>query len=168
MNRIGSQAGFTLLELIIVLVIFSVILTLSLPLFDPTGKTARPRRELNTLSHLLASLKQEAVQKEKDFCLHISASGTRLWLTDSSMSESEKDHAMEMAFEDFNAIRISRVKTLKPQDGSPETICFFRRGYSDLAILQVEGLDTAVVLKLEPFLPGTQALSDFPDINDCI
>ena len=171
MNSVGGsegRGGFTLLELIIVLVVISVFLTVSLPLFDLTGKGPDPRKELNTLTHLLATLKQQAVQEEKTFSLHISPSGSRLWLTDSSMDESAKDRAMETAFKTFKAIRISRVTPFGTRDGETETIRFFKKGYSDPVIFQVEGLKAPVFLKLEPFLPGTQSLPDFPDLNNCI
>lgn len=164
---IGGKDGFSLLELIVALVIISTILAVSLPQFNLTGGASPARREFNRLTRLLADLKHQAVQEEKTFFLHLSPSGSRLWLTDSSMDESAQETAMETAFETFRIIRISRIETPGTGYGEAETIRFFKRGYSDLAILQVEGLKAPVYLKLEPFLPGTRSLPDLPDINDC-
>jgi len=164
--RIGGQGGFTLVEMLIVLGMMAAIVGVTLPLLDLGGGPA-PRQELNALNRLLFSLKHRAVQEEKTVFLHISPSGRRLWLTDSSMDASAKKSAMDTSVETFEAIQISRVEIFGTPDREPQTIRFFKKGYSDLAILKVEGLEAPVILKLEPFLPRPLFLPVFVDLNAC-
>jgi len=164
--RIGSQDGFTLVEMVIVLGMMAAIAGITLPLLDLGGAPA-PRQELNTLNQLLFSLKHQAVQEEKTVFLHISPSGKRLWLTDSSMDTLARKTAGQTSVETFEAIQISRINIFGTPATAPQTIRFFKKGYSDLAVLEVEGLETPVILKLEPFLPRPLFLSVFVDLNAC-
>ena len=87
MSYINKEKGFTLIELIIVILLLSIFLTFSVPHFktdllqNNTGTTCR------WIVKKINVLRKTAINNQKTYTLHVGIDSNRMWVTDESMSE---------------------------------------------------------------------------------
>ncbi len=164
--------GFTLVEVIVVITIIATLMAFSIPVFKGAGFFKTGIQGVSDLAGLITSLKYKAMQKNHDFFLHIDMASDRVWITDTSMDDPARENARAHAFELAGNLRISEVAFARPtqeirEDRSVQTIRFSRHGYSDLVILQLDGADTPVSMKIEPFLMDVETVFDHVSFDDC-
>ena len=164
--------GFTLVEVIVVITIIATFLAFSIPVFKDAGFFKTERQGINDLAGLITSLKYRAMQENHDIFLHIDIASDRVWITDTSMDDPARENARVDAFELAGNLRISGIAFARStqeirEDRTIQTIRFSRHGYSDLVILQLDGADTPVSMKIEPFLMDVETVFDRVSFDDC-
>jgi len=164
--------GFTLVEIIVVITIISTLIAFSIPVFKGAGIFTSQTQGISDLANLITTLKYRAMQENHDMLLHIDMASGRIWITDTSMDGPAWENARTHAFELAGNLRISGIAFARPateirEDRSVRTIRFSRHGYSDLVMLQVDGADTPVTMKIEPFLMDVETVFDRVSFDDC-
>jgi prepilin-type N-terminal cleavage/methylation domain-containing protein len=157
-------SGFTLIELIVVISLISIILFFSLPRFhnaflaDPVDKASL------WIMMTVSALKDKAFREQKQYQLHVDMGDNRLWITDESMTEAEREDAMLKAYRLPEEVRLSGVEF--PDRGNVSMdragIYFYRRGYSDQAFIHMDANGgEKVSLGIEPFLSRVELYNEY-------
>ena len=170
MNKRLFSYGFTLVELIVVITVISVFLVVALPSFRWGGMFQNHGQGVAVLAELLENLKTRAVRENVDIFLHVDTATGLAWITDSAMDETAAQDARDAPLVIPEDLTISQVE-FPAQNHAPhpdhQIIRFSRNGYSDLVILQVQGADTPVSLKIEPFLEAITPVFEQISFHDC-
>ncbi|MCA1794045.1 MAG: Tfp pilus assembly protein FimT/FimU [Desulfotignum sp.] len=164
--------GFTLVEIIVVITIMATLMAFSIPVFQGTGVFTTRMQGVKDLAGLITSLKYRAMRENHDIFLHIDPAGDHIWMTDTSMDGPALETAKASAFELTQNLRISEIEFARTPSHDREntptrSIRFSRQGYSDLVILHLDGADTPVSLKIEPFLMDVETVFDRISFDDC-
>src|SRR5690606_27050983 len=132
-HQTRPAAGFTLIELMVVMLLVSILLAVAIPRFgsgpfqDPVKKMSR--WTINTVR----ALRGAAVQKHKQQSLVVDLNQHRLWVTNEEMNEAALLEASEHAFRLRASMRIVGVQFPDKDRISSGTaeIHFYPSGYSD-------------------------------------
>lgn len=170
LSRRNISYGFTLVELIVVITVISVFLVVALPNFRWAGMFQNRDQGVAVLVELIENLKGRAVLKNVDIFLNVDTATGLAWITDAAMDETAAQDARENPLDIPGDLMISAVEFPGEESGrhpDRQTIRFSRNGYSDLAILHVQGASTPVSLKIEPFLETITPVFEQISFHDC-
>lgn len=163
----GYSNGFTLIELMIVMLMISIILAVAIPRFDanalqnPTKKVTR--RVINTVR----ALRGLAVQKQQIQLLTIDMDNQRFWMANAAMDEPAMAAAVEKAFELPKSIRFMEIqfRDRDPVTSGLATIFFYPAGYSDHVVIHLQNDDRdRFSYMVEPLLPKVKLLEEWIDL----
>ena len=170
-NRIrrlsATKKGFTLIELMVVMLLISIILAVAIPRFDSTP-FQDPRKKLSRwMINAVRHLRAEAIQKQKVQALVVDLSEQRMWMIHEEMDEQELETAAEKAFTLGRSIRM--INAQYPDQESINTgtieIRFYPSGYSDRVLILLEDEDAErISFLLEPLLPKVKILDEWIEL----
>jgi prepilin-type N-terminal cleavage/methylation domain-containing protein len=169
LNKNQEKSGFTFLELIVVISIVSVLLFLSIPVFNKIAIFSTPSGHIRDMVRLMENLKARAIKENTDFTLHLQPGSALFWVTHINMNE----EAMQEAEDNATALSDDIVFLELVYPGIQQTsnqehrLMFHKEGYSDFAILHVTDKNTNISLKLEPFLSTVQVIDGHASFEDC-
>jgi prepilin-type N-terminal cleavage/methylation domain-containing protein len=150
----GYRNGFTLLELIVVIALFSIMLVLTVPRFNDTLFNDETKKNSRWVIGKIQALKEAAIRNQKDYTLHIDLDGERFWETDESMSAEDLEKASLNANDLPAGLKIADIEF--PTRGKINTgktdISFYKKGYSDKAIIHIRDGESDISFLIEPFL----------------
>ena len=150
----GQSHGFTLLELIVVISLFSIMLVFTVPRFHDTLFIDETKKSSRWIMGKIQSLKEAAIRNQKNYSLHIDLDAARYWETDESMSP----EALENAALNSNALpgglKIADIEfPIRGKINSGQTeITFYKNGYSDKALMHFRDGEKYISFLIEPFL----------------
>ena len=170
MNNQGTDRGFTFVEMVVVVSILSILFLFSVPLFRDLNLLSAPQPEVSGLAGLIESLKQKAVARNTDVFLHIEPLTGRVWTSDAAMDETALDLAKEKGIVFDRDVAIVGVEVFGRQNASsaPVRLCFYKRGYSDRALVHLRDDGEDVTLQISPFLPDVERHYRYVSYDDCI
>jgi prepilin-type N-terminal cleavage/methylation domain-containing protein len=152
----STQHGFTLLELIVVILLLSILLGFAVPAFRDNSVTTSKDSAARELLQIIRKLKIAALNHQSIHRLHLSLSENRIWITreDKPGEQTTSRRVPERTLS--NAIRIDYVRY--PGDrvvrSGEAVIAFYPQGYSDRAVIRLtDGGRTPIDLVVEAFLP---------------
>jgi prepilin-type N-terminal cleavage/methylation domain-containing protein len=170
LNNRKPTYGFTLIELIVVISVISALVIVTLPNVKWGGLLQNQTQGVGFLIQLMEKLKGRAVQKNLDIFLHVDSSAGISWITDASMDEAAVRDARDTPLDIPGGLYISGVVFPEAHAGrqtGPDMIRFSRHGYSDLAIVHIQGGRSPVSLKIEPFLMTVTPFFERITFDDC-
>jgi len=157
--------GFTLLELIIVLVLMGLLMTVSVPALRNTFLGDPLRSAGRTLIGYIGGVREKAVSERQAYVLYIDLDRNRLWHLpekDAGSGEAEvpEKGILEMA-EDVE-IRDIWSKAGGTVSRGVAEIWVSRQGYLDRTVIHLEDGDgEALSLRMLPFLPDIEVLDGY-------
>lgn len=158
------------MELIVVITVISAFLVLALPNLRWGGMFQNRDQGVSILAEFIENLKRRAVRENVDVFLNVDTVSGLSWITDAAMDEKAAQAAREAPLVIPGNLVISAVE-FPVEDHGPhldyQIIRFSKNGYSDLAILHVQGADTPVSLKIEPFLDTVTMVFEQISFHDC-
>jgi prepilin-type N-terminal cleavage/methylation domain-containing protein len=156
LSRRHSTVGFTLIELMVVMLLISIVMAVAIPRFmsgtlqDPVKKTSR------WLIDTARILRSTAIKQQKRFSLVVDLSDNRFWTVDEQMDEETLIEAKEKSFDlpkDLRIIAVLFPDKERINSGTAE-INFYPAGYSDRVLIDMEKDDALRFSYLfEPLLP---------------
>lgn len=163
----AKNRGFTLIELMVVMLLISIILAVAIPRFDSTplqdpGKKFS-RWMINAVRHLRAS----AIQTQNVQALVVDLSEQRLWMIHEEMSDEERIAAAEDAFKVDRSMRIVNAQYPDRERINSGTIDirFYPAGFSDQVLLHIEDEDAERISYLiEPLLPKLKIVEEWIEL----
>lgn len=169
MNRrlTSCAAGFTLIELMVVMMMVTIILAVAIPRFDggvfqdPTKAVAR--RMINTVR----SLRSKAVQHQQLQSLVVDLDSQRFWMANIAMDEQAIAAAEEKAYTLPETVRFMEIlfRNRDPVTAGKTTIHFYPAGYSDHAVIHLLNDDRdRFSFVVEPLLSKVKFLEEWIDL----
>lgn len=160
----GSKAGFTLLELIVVMALIGITLFLTLPRLraglvgDPMFKMARQ------MVFLTKQLRAEALSRQMDLILRVDLDEQKFGVVMETGGDSEQSGQPDGSGAEFQTLPegVNVVDIIFPRKekitGGRVDIGFFRQGYADQALVHLQDWDNdqALTLFIEPYLTHVQ------------
>lgn len=150
-----GEAGFTLIELIVVIALISILLFFSMPRFQGEILEDDTQKALRWVMHTAKNLRQDAVKHQKIHILHVEPDEGAMWVSDAGMTEEEAEAARKEKYEFPNHMTIVAVEFPgSDRTGQEEAeIRFHPKGYSDRAAIhfRTDG-EEQISLVIEPFL----------------
>jgi len=150
-----NYKGYTLIELIVVIVLIGIMMTLSVPRFRDTVLTDNLKGSSRKLVGLINSLREDAVREQKSYNLNFDLETNRFWVDSSSMSQEKLFNVSEKAEAlppDVHIIDIWYQQEEKKVSGVA-SIRFSKKGYVQPSAIHLGEKDgRKFTLELTPFL----------------
>ena len=158
--------GFTLIELMVVMLLISIVLAVALPRFeggvfeDPTKKLSR------WLINTVRTLRSQAIQRQQIQSLVIDLGNRKMWITNEEMDEAAVSASAEngrtlpgtMQFVDV------RFPGTEPVTSGTAQINFYPAGFSDHALIRLENDDAErFSYHVQPLLPKVKFMEEWID-----
>jgi len=159
--------GFTLIELIVVLVVIGIMLSITIPKF----RQALVSDSLDTTSlrliGLVQDLREKAIRGQVSYALHFDIPHNSIWFVASDASEEEQETAKEKAYELPDDIRIEDIWSWRNGTFYDDAaILISRKGYIEQAIIHLESDDgREISLELTPFLGSVKIHEGYVEIS---
>jgi prepilin-type N-terminal cleavage/methylation domain-containing protein len=167
----GLNRGFTLIELMVVMLLISIVLAVVIPRFDG-GPFQDPMKKfsrwmINTVRHLRSA----AVQKQKIQTMVVDLGSQRIWFTsgESSADDGSEDAAVAQknAYAIDKSMHITNIQFPKkdPVASGIVEIRFYPEGFSDQVLIHLEDNDAERrSFLLEPLLPKVKIFDTWIDL----
>jgi len=155
--------GFTLLELIVVILLLTILLGFAIPAFQGRILTGSQESVARELMSAVKKLKIAALRRQNVQTLHLNLDQGRLWVTQEGNDDDPEEPARQSEWSLPNNARIAQVRfpgDRETRSGTVE-IRFYPQGYSDRAILRLAGeggKNTDLII--EAFLPMAMVASE--------
>lgn len=162
--RTISTQGFTLLELIVVILLLTILLGFAIPAFRDHSLADSPEGAARQLVSAVNRLKIAAIDRQSTHTLHLDLDRRLLRVTRADENANEDtDRAPSSEWPLPEDLRISQVRL--PGDGDVRSgtafIGFYPQGYSDRAVIHLAGRDAPpIALVIEAFLPTAYIASE--------
>lgn len=163
-----DQRGYTLIELIVVIVLIGMILAFAAPrlrsslLNDPLKAAARK------IVGIFQNLRNEAVREQQAYTVHFDLNSNKFWTTWTSMSVEEQALAREKASPLPMDVRIRDVWIKgegKIAEGDAD-ILFTPRGYTLLSAVHLRSRDgRELTLELNPFISRVTVMDTYVEFE---
>ena len=150
------KAGFTLLELMVVIMLLSILLGFAVPAFQKGGGAASAGGAARGLLQAVQKLKTAALSRQQIHKLHLDLDAGRVWVTrDANVSDGDAaPRQSEWALPEDIQIAFVRFPDNREFSSGTVELAFYPQGYSDRAIVRLEdGTGAPTDLIIEAFLP---------------
>nr|WP_320017517.1 prepilin-type N-terminal cleavage/methylation domain-containing protein [uncultured Desulfobacter sp.] len=165
-----NHSGFTFVELMVVVGIFTIVLMFSIPVFRQIHLSSTASDHVSSLIFFLENLKLRAMVENKNFILYIDSGSGKIYVTDDAMDEDARQVALN------NGISLKgdlQLLNLEFPDGDirsadDKSICFFSKGYSDRALIHVREDSREMTIQLCMFRKKIHLIDRYVSYDDCI
>jgi prepilin-type N-terminal cleavage/methylation domain-containing protein len=164
----GQTAGFTLIELIVVVALLGLMLFFSLPRLQNNPFLDDDKQSSRWLIGTIQTLKESAIRDQKLYTLHFDLDSGRVWETNESMSQDDIENAVLNSHtlpEDLRIIDIEFPTKGKINSGQA-AINFYKAGYTDKALIHMQDGNTYLSFLIEPFIPNVQFFEKYASFED--
>jgi prepilin-type N-terminal cleavage/methylation domain-containing protein len=157
-------AGFTLLELIVVIMLLTILLGFAIPAFRGVGFMGSRDKAARELLYTVKKLKIEALSRQRMLKLHLDLDAGRIWVT--REAEGNAEGAVPPPESEWTLpedVRIAEVRFPDDREirSGTAAIAFYPQGYSDRAAIRLtDGDSTPTQVVVEAFLPMALVASD--------
>lgn len=161
----NSRQGFTLLELIVVLVLIGLLLVVTVPTLrnnlidDPLRSTGRK------LIGYIGGVRERAIREQQSYLLYIDMDENRLWYVRESDDKNDEAEPPEKGTLHVDtSVDLANVwtKTQGSVNGGLAEIWVSRQGYLDKMLIHLGNDDgEALSLQVFPFLPDIEVLDGY-------
>ncbi len=162
-RRPKPAEGFTLLELIVVILLLSILLGFAIPAFRAGGVAGSKDGAARELLHSIKKLKIAALNRQSIHKLHLDLSGNRMWVTREDKAANQATPSPQSERILAKDIRIAHVRFPDNREvrSGEVVIAFYPQGYSDRAVIRlIDRSRTYTDLVVEAFLPMALIASD--------
>lgn len=165
---VNRSAGYTLIELVVVVAMISLLFFMTLPRFEGRLIQDDQRKVTRWIMLRVQSLKQEALRSRSVRVLHLDLDAGKIWVSHEGMDEEALDAARESGYEMPEDVTLAAVAL---PDGDRRVsgvvdLRFYPGGYSDRAIIQLRNDDhDATSLRIETFVTKVKLYNEAVDFQ---
>lgn len=166
-NTSCHGSGFTLIELMVVMLLISIVLAVAIPRFEGGPLQDSEKKLSRWLINAARMSRSAAIQKQRVQVLSVDVDNQRIWMAHVDMSEDELNSAADKAFTIDPSMQIVKVQfpNLEPVTSGTAEIRFHPAGYSDRVLIQIETSDAErISYLLEPLMPKIKILDEWIDL----
>lgn len=161
--------GFTLIELMVILIFIGIVLTFTIPKVQTSIVTDDLKASTRQMIGLIRGLKDEAVRDHKTCFLHFDLESDRYWIDSTIMSEEERARAAENAFLLPGGVHVLDVwfRDKGKQMIGRTAIRFSEKGYIQPSVIHLGSEDDRVfTLELSPFLGKVKIYEEYIEFEN--
>ncbi len=163
-----AARGYTLVEVVVVIAVISILLYVTVPMFNRFLPGDQGGSRISRLVVLIQSLKQNARSENRDYLLHMDPGMSRVWVTHEQMDDQEAGEAMVTSTFSFSGLVFEDLEFPGDRQAQGQTIRFYKGGWSDMALIHLREGDRLLTLKLEPFLIEVEQVQGRVSYQDCM
>lgn len=162
-----SAKGYTLIELIVVLVLLGLMLGLTVPKFRQAVMSDSLDATSLRIIGLVGNLRERAISDQVSYVLHIDLRGKKIWAFAGTASEEEQETARERAYQLPDDVKIADIWSWSSGKLYDEAkIHFNKKGYIEQAMIHLQSLDgRQLSLELTPFLGSIKIHDGYVDFD---
>ena len=169
MSNICRQSeGYTLIEMIVVVALLGIMLTFTVPRLHSTLFLDDTDTASRWIIGKVQALREATIQTQKEHILHIDMDTHRIWDTNESMSDENREDAALDAYALPGNVRIVEVEF--PQAGKISSgradIRFYKTGHTDKALIQLDDGNRQLSFLIEPFLTKVNVFEKYASFDD--
>jgi len=163
----AAAAGFTLIELIVVLVLLGLMMGLAVPKFREAVLSDSLDATSLRLIGLVQDLRERAISDQVTYVLHLDIRKKTLWAFAGNATAEEQEIAKERAFKLPDDVKIEDIWSWSAGKLYDEaTILFSKKGYIEQSMIHLEALDgRRLSLELTPFLGSIKIHDGYVDFD---
>ncbi|MGD9823343.1 pilus assembly FimT family protein [Desulfobacter sp.] len=166
----NNHSGFTFVELMVVVGIFTIILLFSIPLFRQIHLTSNASDHVSGLILFLENLKLKAMKENKTFTLYMDSGSGKMYVTDDTMDEDACQAARNNGLSLDSDLQLINLEF--PDDAGrasdDKRICFFSKGYSDRVLIHVREQRQEMTIQICMFQKKIHLIDKYVSYDDCI
>ena len=168
LRRQGSEAAFTLVELLVVCLLISITLAVSVPALRDTLFTDHLKATTRKIIGTIRELREEAVREQQPFMLYFDMEQKRIWYE----KDGEKDPEQQQVFFDRGiqlpaSVRILDVWTKSDgrQTQGIASLWITRLGYMDMTVIHMTDDSDTISIIFSPFLGSIKVADGYLDLE---
>jgi len=176
-----NKKGFTLIELAVVIFLISLMLFMAAPRVRDAFMNDSLKTVARRIIGAVNELRRDAVREQLDYVLHLDLNNRLLWTYSSDMTPEKKEQRKEKAYRFPDGVRILDVYYGEGRknsygeghlEGQPSggkqnqgeaSVTFFRKGYTEPAVIHLAKGERVFTLIFQPFLTGVKVHEDYVD-----
>lgn len=168
-GTLGEASGFTLMELLVVIILISIMFAVVVPRLDLGGRVGGLEKAVRLFTAQLEAGKREAVAQQKTRFLVLDLDAQKIGRKDSDppLDEAENGEKKPGLTPLPEGVAISQVET--PGGGTARQgqilIRVSREGYVEQAAVQISDKTRKLTLFFEPFLGGIRQKDGFVGLD---
>jgi len=168
MNKVmlRESKGYTLIELILVIILIGLMLTISIPRFRDTMLTDSLKSSTRRIVGIIKTLREDAMREQKIYNLQFDLEANSYWIDSPSMTEEEREKAKNKATtlpKGISIIDIRFKEEVKKIVGNIG-IRFNKKGYIQPSAIHLGSEDgREFTLVLSPFLGRVEIFNNHVD-----
>lgn len=155
-TKFHVAAGFTLLELIIVILLLTILLGFAIPAFQRDAFTGSRENVARELLITVKKLKIAALSRQSIHTLYMNLDESLVWVTREETAAEEEAPARESEWilPDDTRIAYVRFPDKREIQSGIVALAFYPQGYSDRALVRlIDDANTHTDIVIEAFLP---------------
>ncbi len=162
-----NARGYTLIELIVVLVLLGLMLGLAVPKFRQAVLSDSLNATSLRIIGLVENLRERAISDQVSYVLHLDMREKKLWTFASDASEEEQETARERAHQLPADVKIEDIWSWSSGKLYDEaTIHFSKKGYIEQSMIHLQSEDgRQLSLELTPFLGSIKIHDGYVDFD---
>lgn len=166
-GEITGPAGFTLMELMVVIILITIMFALVVPKLDLTGGVGNLEKAVRMITAQLEARKNEAVSERKTRYLVFDLDSQKMGREEETKTEDGESETRVKLSPLPNGITFAQVETKK--EGSVRQgrvrIRISKEGYVEQAAVQISDNSRKLTLFFEPFLGSIRQVDGFCDLE---
>ena len=163
-----DKKGYTLIELIVVVVLIGLVLTLAVPRLRNALLTDNLKGAARKMISIINNLRNEAIRDQRDYFLHLDLDVNKFWVSYGSMTDEERAVASEEGSNFPGDIHIDDIwiKGKGKMVRGATRIRFTRRGYTQKSAIHLSSEDgRELTLVLSPFLGKVKVINKYLEFD---
>ena len=167
-SRLLTQKGFTLLELLVVIVLISLVSAITIPSIRTTLFSDQLKASARRLVGFINEVSQEAVSSQLEYQLNFDLNKNEIWVG-SGTGEDEESQAGQKRFKVPEQVKITEVVSVSSGNNSEGAVklYFSKKGYVDKSAIHLRSDDgREMTIVLSPFMGATRIFDSYVSLDN--
>ena len=164
----GAEAGFTLIELVVVMSLLALMLYVAIPRLQNDLLTDGTLKASRWIMTQVRTLQEKSVREQRTFTLNLDLGEGRMWVTHPAMDEVQQAAAEDGAYrlpQDVTLRDVAFPGGIRQAIGIAR-IRFYPEEYADMAMIHLADTDgREFSFRIEPFLPGVKLFEETVELE---
>lgn len=167
--RSASARGFTLLELLVVIVLISLVTSLTIPAIRTNLFSDQLKSTSRRLVGLVNEVSQEAVSSQSELLINFNLDKNTVWAAAETVATDDENQSGKNKFKVPDQVKITEVASVSSgkNSGGEVKLYFSKKGYVDKTAIHLrsdDGRDMTIILS--PFMGVARIFDSYVDLEE--
>lgn len=163
-----SRRGFTLLELLVVIVLISLVTAITIPSIRTSLFSDQLKASARRLVGFINEVSQDAVSSQTEYQVNFDLNKNEVW-ANTGTGEDEESQTGQKRFKVPDEVKITEVVSVSRGNNSEGTVklSFSKKGYVDKSAIHLRSDDgRELTIVLSPFMGATRIFDSYVGLED--